>query len=151
MKRLLLLTLGIGLWGCSSSKSLENFGTPHIVVRNANWEKISVAIAAFNFAKGRKLDLARPNELVLYDVQPDTSGSARLPIISKTVYEYAFSADSVVISSHLFRTHDLDDTSVAEDNGTATLLQEQNELSEIARSMDGKENGGELALPVSTQ
>lgn len=72
-------------------------------------------------------------------------------IVGKIIYDYEFLPDSVIITSHRYWTHDLDDTTIAEAVDTATVDAEQQELSEIARSIQPLVRGGELAVPASTR
>ncbi len=136
--------------GCAPAishvRALEE--SPHIIVHDASWKQVSVAIAAYNLARGRKLDLVRPNELVLYRAKQAPDGSEQ--VTSKTVYDYLFMPDSVLITSHLYRTNDLDDTNAVEAEDSATYFAEQQELSAIAKAIGKPADEGEIAEPLPT-
>ncbi|HZK76810.1 MAG TPA: hypothetical protein VFD13_07875 [Candidatus Kapabacteria bacterium] len=141
---------GLLFAGCAPSAHF-NSSQPRIAVHGADWRSVSVAITEYNLSKGRKLDLATPNELVLYDaaasIVGDTSPDGAEKITCKTVYCYTFLSDSVIIASHRFQTSDLDDTTSAEADDSATYLAEQQELSEIAKRIEQPASHGGLATP----
>jgi hypothetical protein len=130
-------------------------GQPRIAVHGADWKSVSVAIANYNLSKGRKLDLATQNGLVLYDAAPsivgDASSEGAEQVTSKTVYEYTFFPDSVIISSHRYWTSDLDDTTATEASDQATYDAEQQELSEIATLIEPPSIHGGLAAPIPSR
>ena len=114
-------------------------GPPRIAVHGAiiahhAWKRVSLAIAEYNLSKGRKLDLATPNELVLYEAIPSPDGGEQ--VTSKTVYDYTIFPDSIIITSHRYRTSDLDDTTVTEADDPASCNAEQQELAEIAERIE---------------
>jgi hypothetical protein len=74
MKKL-LLPLAFCAIGCASAKLPTPTGRPMVAVRNVDWKRASVAIAAYNFEKGREIDRAEPGELVLYDAVKSPDGS----------------------------------------------------------------------------
>ncbi|HET6402690.1 MAG TPA: hypothetical protein VFH95_15000 [Candidatus Kapabacteria bacterium] len=129
--------------GCAPAIHLDS-GHPRIAVHGANWKSVSVAITEYNLSKGRKLDLATPDELVLYEAIPSPDGGEK--VTSKTVYDYTIFPDSVIISSHRYRTSDLDDTTTLEADDPATCDAEQQELAEIAKRI---EQASPTMLPTS--
>jgi hypothetical protein len=136
--------------GCAPSGRLDTItGQPRVAVHGANWKSVSVAIADYNLSKGRKLDRATRNELVLYEAAPASDGAEE--VTSKTVYDYTFLPDSVIISSHRYWTSDLDDTTVSEASDQATYDAEQQELSEIAKAIEPGIMHGGLAAPLPSR
>ena len=149
---LLAICAGIPILGisCASAGTLDTLtGQPRIAVHGASWKTLSVAITEYNLSKGRKLDLATPNMLVLYDALPTSEGTEK--VTSKTVYDYTFFPDSVIISCHRYWTSDLDDTSAREADDPATYDAEQQELTEIAKTVEQPANHGGLAAPARSQ
>jgi len=126
-------------------------GKPFIGMRQVNWKQASVAIADYNFSKGRQLDVVKPNEIVLYDAVPGADGKEE--VTSKTVYTLATNQDSLLISSHRYQTDDLEDNSPSELDDQASLDAQQQELTEIlnviARSMTASNQN--LAQPQQSQ
>ncbi|HWF44367.1 MAG TPA: hypothetical protein VG537_06975 [Candidatus Kapabacteria bacterium] len=121
----------IAVAGCSSSVRLDTpSGKPEITVPTADWERASVAITTYNLSKGRELDQATPNELVLYEAVPSHDGNEQ--VTSKIVYVFVPRNDSLTITSHRFITDDLDEENLDEAADQATLDAEQQELQQIA-------------------
>src|ERR1051325_5405655 len=135
MKRL-LLPIALCLVGCAAPKLSTPTGRPMIAVRNVDWKRASVAIAAYNFEKGRDIDRAEPGELVLVDAVKSQDGSEQ--VRSKTLYQIIPSGDSLVIASHRFLTSDLDNDAIDKSLDRATLEIQQQELQEIARSLEAQ-------------
>lgn len=132
MKKL-LLPLAFCCIGCATAKLPTPSGRPQIAIHNVDWKRASVAIAAYNFEKGREIDRAEPGELVLYDAVHAEDGTEQ--VRSKTVYQIVPSGDSLVIASHRFLTSDLDNDAIDEALDRATLEIQQRELQEIAREL----------------
>jgi hypothetical protein len=107
-----------------------------IAVRNVDWKRASVAIAAYNLEKGRQIDRAEPGELVLYDAVSSSDGGEQ--VRSKTVYQIVPEGDSLVIASQRFVTSDLDNEEIDEALDEPTLQIQQRELQEIARELSGE-------------
>lgn len=141
--------------GCASTGHLDTFtGHPRIAIYGANWKTLSVAITEYNLSKGRKLDLATPDKLVLYEATPSTLADAPRgaeQVTSKTIYDYTFAPDSVIISCHRYWTSDLDDTTATEADDQATYDAEQQELTEIAKAVEQPMNHGGLATPAPSR
>jgi hypothetical protein len=133
MKRL-LLPLALCLAGCAAAKLPTPTGRPMVSVRNVDWKRVSVAIAAYNFEKGRDIDRAEPGELVLFDAVTAPDGTEQ--VRSRTKYEIVGVGDSLVIHSHRYLTSDLDNDAIDEALDRATLEIQQQELLEIARSLE---------------
>lgn len=146
---LALVAVGSILGGCSSARVNTASGRPEVSVGNADWKRASVAIASYNLSKGRQLDRANPNELVLYEAVPQTDGTEQ--VRSKIIYTIARRNDSMIIASHRFLTADLDDESADEAMDQATLELEQQELSEIAQIMAQQIQERAIASPERSQ
>jgi hypothetical protein len=133
MKRL-LLPVALCLAGCSAVKLPTPTGRPMVALKNVDWKRASVAIAAYNFEKGRDIDRAEPGELVMYDAVTNPDGAEQ--VRSKTKYEIVNAGDSLLIHSHRYLTEDLDNEALDEALDRATLEIQQQELQEIARSLE---------------
>ena len=126
-----VLGLSLAIGGCVSTGRLSTrSGRPEITIPSADWKRASVAIASYNLSKGRKLDIARPNEIVLYEAVPSHDGDEQ--ITSKTVYSLTTCNDGLLIMSRRFLTNDLDEDDAGEEADQATLDAEQQELQQIA-------------------
>ena len=99
-----------------------------------DWKEAAVAIASYNLSKGRELDRTMRDRMVLYEGVRTADGEQR--ITSKIIYSFLKQNDGIIISSTRFRTDDLDDDSASEALDQASLDVQQQELQEIAKTLD---------------
>jgi hypothetical protein len=133
MRLFVIAPLVVLICGCASSGKLNTrSGRAEVMIPTIDWKQATIAIAVYNFSKGRELDETRPNEIVLYEAVPSESGEQ---ITSKLVYSLIPVGDGILITSRRFVTDDLDENNPNELADQATLDAEQQELQQIAHTI----------------